>query len=91
MSRALSSGRRITGRVGEEPTGLILSDGGEQLTGREENKWACWQGRHRDSSRMNHNTNLVLLVECCLVLLVQTNLLGGLPNYTLCNETDLKN
>lgn len=61
--------------VGVEPAKLIVgSDRGEKLRRREENKWACWQERQGDASGMNHNANLVLLVECFLVQLVPNNL-----------------
>lgn len=45
------------------------SDRGEKLGGREETQLAFWQEQQRDAGGMNHNTILVLLVECFLVLL----------------------
>lgn len=62
MSCALGSGLDVRGGV--EGAKMIV---GEKLRRREEDKWACWQGRQRDASGMNHKTNLVLLVEFFLV------------------------
>lgn len=44
--------------------------------------------RYRDANGMNHSTKLVLLAECCLILLVPDKTANKQP-YSFLNEAEI--